>query len=216
MIYKAVIFDLDGTLVNSIEDIADAMNTVLNSYNYPTHSYKAYENFIGNGIRSLVIKALPELHRDDAQINSCFDAMMNAYRNRCTIKTKPYDGIIDLLDQLKSSELKMGVLSNKEDKLTKKVISALLPNYFDPILGLKIEAHKKPNPVVALEICKTLNVQPEETIYVGDTTIDMQTANNANMLAVGVPWGFRDKKELVENGAKHILNHPSDLIEILK
>jgi phosphoglycolate phosphatase len=215
MTYKAVIFDLDGTLVNSIEDIADAMNTVLQSYHYPIHSYKTYKSFVGSGIKSLVIKALPKNQQTEAQINSCFDAMMAVYSKQCTIKTKPYDGIIDLLEQLKSRQLKLSVLSNKADALTKKITLALFPNYFEPILGLKLEAHKKPNPMVALEICKALHVQPEEAIYVGDTSIDIQTANNANMLAVGVSWGFRDKKELIEAGAKHVLNHPLDLIALL-
>lgn len=215
MTYKAVVFDLDGTLVNSIEDLADAMNMVLEGNNYPTHNYAAYKYFVGSGIRSLVIKALPENHRDDTQITTCFDAMMAIYSKQCTNKTKPYDGILEVLNQLKARQLKLSVLSNKADALTKKVVLALFPGYFEPVLGLKIEAHKKPNPVVALQICKALNVLPEETILVGDTAIDMQTANNANMLAVGVPWGFRDKKELIENDAKHILNHPLDLIAVL-
>lgn len=215
MIYKAVIFDLDGTLVNSIEDLADAMNMALKNEEFPTHSYNAYKYFVGSGIRSLVIKALPETQRNEAQINKCFDAMMTIYSKQCTNKTKPYAGIIDLLNQLKARNLKLSVLSNKADELTKKITLALFPDYFEPILGLKLEAHKKPNPVVALEICKALNVQPEEAIYVGDTAIDMQTANNAKMLAVGAPWGFRTEKELIDSGAKHILNHPLDLIKLL-
>lgn len=215
MPYKAIIFDLDGTLINSIEDIADAMNTVLQNNNYPIHSYQAYKHFVGSGIRSLVMKALPELHRDENQINSCFQAMMSIYSTQCTNKTKPYDGIMDLLNQLKYRDIKLSVLSNKADALTKKITLALFPDYFNPILGLKLEAHKKPNPVAALEICNTLNVLPEETIFVGDTAIDIQTAHNANMLAVGVPWGFRDENELIESGAKHILKHPLDLMAIL-
>lgn len=215
MNYKAIIFDLDGTLVNSIEDLADAMNIVLKSKNYPTHSYESYKYFVGSGIKSLVIKALPENQRDDLQINTSFDAMMAMYSKQCIKKTKPYHGILELLDQLRFRDLKISVLSNKADLLTKKITLALLPNYFEPILGLKVEEHKKPNPLVALEICKILNIKPEETIYVGDTAIDMQTAHNANMLAVGVSWGFRDKKELIENGANHILNHPLDLISVL-
>ncbi len=215
MTYKAIIFDLDGTLVNSIEDLADAMNAVLESNNYPTHTYEAYKYFVGSGIRSLVIKALPENQRNDIHINSCFDAMFAIYSRHCISKTKPYDGIIDLLNQLKARNLKLSVLSNKADELTKKITLALFPDYFKPILGLTLEAHKKPNPIVVLDICKILNIQPEEAIYVGDTAIDMQTANNANMLAVGAPWGFRDKKELIDNGAKHILKHPLDLIKLL-
>ncbi|WP_147678543.1 HAD family hydrolase [Algibacter pacificus] len=213
--YKAVIFDLDGTLVNSIEDIADAMNTVLNNYNYPTHTYDTYKTLVGSGIKSLVVNALPKSNRSELQINLCLNAMMTVYSEQCTNKTKPYDGIAELLNHLKSKPLKISVFSNKADALTKKIVLALFPDYFEPVLGLKEEALKKPNPVVALEICKTLHVLPEETIYVGDTGIDIQTAKNANMLPVGVTWGFRDKNELIEHGAKHILNHPLDLISIL-
>ena len=215
MTYKAVIFDLDGTLVNSIEDLADAMNTVLKNHNYPTHTYETYKTFVGSGIRTLVINALPETQRSELQITTCFNAMMAYYSKHCTNKTKPYDGIIELLNNLKSRSLKISVFSNKADALTKKIVSALFPDYFEPVLGLKDEAKKKPNPVVALEICKTLNVRPEETIYIGDTGIDIQTAKNANMFPVGVTWGFRAQKELIDNDAKYILNHPLDLVCIL-
>lgn len=213
--YKAVIFDLDGTLVNSIEDIADAMNTVLQSYNYPTHSYEIYKQFVGSGIKRLVIKALPENQCEEAQIDTVFNEMMRIYSTRCTQKTKPYDGIIDLLKQLKNQNIKLAVLSNKADQLTKKIVLALFPNYFEAVEGLSDEAHKKPNPIKALEISKTLKLPPEDIIFVGDTAIDIQTAQNANMLAVGVSWGFRDKNELVESGAKHILNHPLELMDLL-
>lgn len=215
MNYKAVIFDLDGTLVNSIEDLADAMNTVLESRNYPTHSYKKYEDFIGSGIRNLVQKALPTTDNNEVQVTTCFNAMMSIYRNQCINKTKPYDGITALLDILKSRQLKLGVFSNKADEFTKKVTLALLPNYFDSIDGLTIESHKKPNPIKAIQISKNLGINPEDIIFVGDSGIDMQTANNANMFAVGVSWGFKPKEELIEEGAKLILNHPLELIDIL-
>ena len=215
MTYKAIIFDLDGTLVNSIEDIADAMNAVLKKENYPTHTYEIYKTLVGSGIRSLVVNALPEPHRNALNIDTCFNAMMDVYKNGCTNKTKPYDGITELLNGLKSKPLQLSILSNKADALTKKIASALFLDCFDPVLGLKIEANKKPNPIVALEICSTLKVLPEETIFVGDTGIDIQTANNANMLAVGVSWGFRSEQELIENGAKHILKHPLDLLKLV-
>ncbi|MEL0456587.1 HAD family hydrolase [Flavobacteriaceae bacterium SZ-1-7] len=212
--YKAVIFDLDGTLVNSIEDIADAMNTVLQSYNYPTHGYEIYKQFVGSGIKRLVVKALPENQCEEAQIDTVFNEMMRIYSTRCTQKTKPYDGIMDLLKQLKNQNIKLAVLSNKADQLTKKIVLALFPNYFEAVEGLSDEAHKKPNPIKALEISKTLKLPPEDIIFVGDTAIDIQTAQNANMLAVGVSWGFRDKNELVESGADHLLNHPLELIDL--
>tara|TARA_R110002126_G_C10490123_1_gene503601 strand:+ start:13528 stop:14091 length:564 start_codon:yes stop_codon:yes gene_type:complete len=186
MIYKAVIFDLDGTLIDSLFDIADSMNIVLKSLNFPTHSYQKHQSFIGSGIRSLVEKSLPLAHRDEKQIEICFTAMMDVYRNNCTVKTKPYDGIIEVLDELISRDIQLCVLSNKADEFTKKIVQTILPNYFNAVHGLKIEAHKKPNPHGAIQISKSLEVKAEEIIYVGDTGIDMQTAKNANMLAVGV------------------------------
>ncbi len=212
---KAVIFDLDGTLVNSIYDIADSMNIVLENNNFPTHSYKTYESFIGSGIRNLVSKSLPIAHANDKQIDSCFNLMIEVYGSRCTEKTKPYNGIIELLDSLVLRNLKLSVLSNKADEFTKKVTTKLFPNYFDPIIGFTTEALKKPNPVVLLQLCENLGLKPEEVLYVGDSGIDMQTANNAGIGAVGVVWGYRPKEDLISNGAAHILYNPMDLLPLL-
>jgi phosphoglycolate phosphatase len=215
MKFKGVIFDLDGTLVNSLEDIADAMNSVLQDLNYPTHSYDDYQYFIGSGLRNLVSKSLPENHNDENQIERCYDLMVEVYRDNCTNQTKPYNGIVELLDELKSRNIKLSVFSNKADALTKEISAFLFPGYFDPIVGLSIESLKKPNPFEAIEISKSLELKPEEMIFVGDSGIDMQTATNANMFAVGVLWGYRPEEELMANGANHILNHPLDLIPIL-
>ncbi|PZX94571.1 HAD family hydrolase [Flavobacterium aquariorum] len=216
MKFKGVIFDLDGTLVNSLEDIADAMNSVLQGRNYPTHDYDAYQYFIGSGLRNLVSKSLPETHNDEKHIDHCYQLMIEEYRDNCTNKTKPYDGIIELLDHLISHNIKLSVFSNKSDELTKKITTALFPNYFNPIVGLSIESLKKPNPSEAIEISKSLGLKTEELIFVGDSGIDMQTAANANMFAVGVSWGYRPEEELTANGAKYILNHPLDLIKVLQ
>ena len=216
MKFKGVIFDLDGTLVNSLEDIADAMNTVLQNLNYPTHDYDAYQYFIGSGLRNLVSKALPETHNDEKHIDRCYQLMIEEYSGNCTRKTKPYDGIVELLDHLISHNIKLSVFSNKSDELTKKITTALFPNYFEPIVGLSVEALKKPNPSEAIAISKKLGLKTEEIIFVGDSGIDMQTAANANMLAVGVSWGYRPEEELFAEGAKYVLNHPLDLIQILQ
>jgi phosphoglycolate phosphatase len=215
MKFKGVIFDLDGTLVNSLEDIADAMNKVLQDLNYPTHSYKDYQYFIGSGLRNLVGKSLPPNQNDENQIEKCLNLMVAIYRDACTNKTKPYQGIIELLEDLRSRNIKLSVFSNKSDELTKKIVADLFPNYFESAVGLSIESLKKPNPFEALEISKSLGLKPEEMIFVGDSGIDMQTATNAKMHAVGVLWGYRPTNELIANGAKLILNHPLDLIPIL-
>lgn len=215
MKFKGVIFDLDGTLVNSLEDISEAMNAVLISLNYPTHSYDVYQYFVGSGLRNLVSKALPEAHNNSNQIDICYDLMVAVYSKVCTNKTKPYDGIIELLDHLSSNNIKLGVFSNKSDDLTKKVTATIFPNYFESVVGLTTELLKKPNPIKAIEMSETMGFKPEEILFVGDSDIDMKTATNANMPAVGVIWGYRSKEDLLSSGAKYILNHPSDLIAIL-
>lgn len=215
MKFKGIIFDLDGTLVNSLEDISDAMNVVLTSLNHPTHTYDTYQYFIGSGLRNLVSKALPASHNGEDQIEICFDCMINEYRKICTLKTKPYEGIVELLDNLASKEIKLAVFSNKADELTKKIAAEIFPDYFENAVGLSTEALKKPNPFEALEISKSWNLKPEEILFVGDSDIDMQTATNANMFAVGVSWGYRTEKELIASGAKTVINIPLELLAIL-
>ena len=215
MKFKGIIFDLDGTLVNSLEDISDAMNSVLQGLNFPTHSYDTYQYFIGSGLRNLVSKALPATDNSDEQIEVCFECMVNEYREICTLKTKPYDGIVELLDNLASQNIKMAVFSNKADELTKKIATEIFPNHFDAAVGLSTEALKKPNPFEAIEISKKWNLKTEEILFVGDSDIDMQTAVNANMFPVGVTWGYRTEEELKNSGAKLVINNASELIEIL-
>lgn len=212
MKYKAIIFDLDGTLINSLEDIADAMNKVLNDNNYPTHNYESYNYFIGNGIRKLVSRALPVDKQNE--IDRCYEAMMTIYGENCIQKTKPYEGIQTLLNELSSRNIPLSVLSNKSDILTKKITESIFPKYFEPVIGLTTEELKKPNPTTAIQMSNSLNCAPSEIIFVGDSGIDMQTATQAGMLAVGVSWGYRTKDELLLEGAKFILNHPLDLMEL--
>ena len=215
MKYKGIIFDLDGTLVNSLEDISDAMNSVLKGLNYPIHNYDTYQYFIGSGLRNLVSKALPESNNSIDEIETCFESMVKGYRETCTIKTKPYDGIIELLDNLVSRNIKLAVFSNKADELTKKIVADIFPNYFSNVVGLSIESLKKPNPFEAIAISEKWNLKPEEIIFIGDSDIDMQTAVNANMFPVGVTWGYRTEEELKASGAKMVIHNPLELIQSL-
>lgn len=215
MKYKAVLFDLDGTLVNSLKDIADSINFVLQESNLPTHSYEVINNFIGSGLHVLVTKALPTTHRDDETITKYFEAMMTIYGKNCTNKTIAYDGVMELLDSLQAKNIKLAILSNKADELTKKIGNTLFPNYFEIVMGLKSESTKKTNPIAALEISAALDCKPEEILYVGDSGIDMQTAKNARMFAVGVLWGYRPKEELVTEGAQALIEHPLELLKLL-
>ncbi|WP_407311102.1 HAD family hydrolase [Desulfosporosinus sp. SB140] len=216
MKFKAVIFDLDGTLVNSLEDIADSMNQVLFALGFESHSLQAYKYFIGNGIRNLVREALPEGSREETLISECFDLMMKEYRERCLDKTRPYQGIPELLDELIQRRIKLTVLSNKIDELTKKVVLTLLPSWsFEAVMGPSPNLPRKPNPAGALLISQKLGLLESDILYLGDSGVDMKTATAANMYAVGALWGYRTKEELILNGAKSLINHPSELLNLL-
>lgn len=216
MKYKAVIFDLDGTLVDSIEDLADSMNKILSEHGLPVHKVDSYYGFVGMGLKRLVFNALPESHRMDSVVEDFLFKMKNSYNNNITNKTKPYDGINELLGSLLKNGIKISVLSNKADELTKKVVFDIFSDYrFEYVLGPISDELRKPNPENALLIIRNLDILPSESIFVGDTSIDMITAKNAGMLAVGVSWGFRTKHELLESGADFIIDNPSELIEIL-
>jgi len=217
MKYKGIIFDLDGTLLNSIEDLAESMNTVLEKHSFPTHGVAKYEQLIGNGILNLVKKALPKSHNDDQKCKQYFDMMFDVYRENCTNKTRPYERITELLDSLTSNNIKIAVLSNKADELTKKAVATLLPDWrFESVNGLTDENSKKPHPGKALEISNKMGLKPKDILFVGDSGVDMNTAVNAGMDAVGVLWGFRSRDELERNGATHIIEQPLELLKILK
>lgn len=217
MRYRGVIFDLDGTLVNSLEDIADSMNIVLQRHGFPPHDLPAYRYFIGNGMKNLMHEALPESFRKEELIIKYYSEMIAEYRENCLNKTRPYNGIIELLNELTALNLKLAVFSNKIDELTRKVVTSLLPDWnFEAVIGFSAEVPRKPNPAGALLISQKVGISPEDLIYMGDTDVDMQTANSAGMYAVGASWGFRTKEELFSSGAKYMLDHPLDLIRILR
>jgi phosphoglycolate phosphatase len=212
---KGAIFDLDGTLIDSIEDIADSMNIVLAEKGFPEHDILSYKVFVGNGIKTLVRRALPKDSSEEA-VERCFAAMMTRYERFCDVKSAPYKGIPELLTVLHERGVKMAVLSNKADRITKRVIATLLPGTpFVNVEGLTDEATKKPNPANALKICDNMGVRPEEIIYLGDTGTDMETAKRAGFYAVGVLWGFRGKDELISHGADILISTPDELLKLL-
>lgn len=217
MNFKGVIFDLDGTLVDSLEDISDSMNSVLREQGFPLHDTREYRQFIGHGIRNLVSRALPRDVEDEGLITGYQEMMMERYGNDCVKKTRPYDGITGLLDGLVERGIKLAVFSNKPDELTKKVVMSLLPDWrFEALIGSAAGIPAKPDPSGALMISRQMGIDPGDMIYAGDSDVDMQTANNAGMCAMGALWGFRTKEELVSNGAKYLLDHPLDMLRILK
>ncbi len=213
--YQAVIFDLDGTLVDSLTDIADSMNNILLRFGYPTYSYEAYKYFVGNGLKNLVYNCLPEGEKTEEKATHCLSAMMEEYGKHYADKTHLYNGISELLDFLVLNKMKLAVLSNKADEITKKICNRLLSQWhFDIILGATENFPRKPAPNAALYISKQLNINTEKFLYLGDTNIDMKTANASGMFSVGVTWGFRTRQELQEGGAKMIIDFPTDLLSL--
>ncbi|MDP4092981.1 MAG: HAD family hydrolase [Bacillota bacterium] len=216
MNFKAVVFDLDGTLLDTIEDLADSMNNVLRRFGYPIHDVEKYKYFVGDGIKNLVIRALPEESRNNDTIDACLSDMNEEYSRRWAEKTRPYDGITKLLDGLAERNIRTAILSNKPHAATLEVVKRLLPNqHFDVVYGERPPIPKKPDPAACLEIIKAMGFKAEEFLYLGDTNIDMKTANSAGMYAVGVLWGFRKADELLEGGAKKLISHPLELLELL-
>lgn len=216
MSYEAVIFDLDGTLINTIEDLANSMNYVLISRGFPAHDLTAYKYFVGAGMQKLVRQALPPTERDDSTVEECLKAMTAEYSKHLMEKTAPYPGIPELLDALTARKTKMAILSNKPDQFTKTIVEKLLiPWHFELVAGSKENVPKKPDPTAALEIAELIGIPPAKFLYLGDTGIDMQTALGAGMFPVGVLWGFRNREELLANGAKMLILNPLDLLKNL-
>jgi len=216
MKYEAVIFDLDGTLLDTLQDLADAVNGVLRCSGFPQHGLEAYRYFVGDGVEDLARRALPEKYRDEATVSGFVTAIMEEYRQRWPNHTRPFEGIPELLDILTARRIRMAILTNKPDDSTRVMVSNLLPRWQSHIiLGATPFLPKKPDPQGALQIADHLNLPPQAFLYVGDSDIDMKTASAAGMYAVGVLWGFRTADELISNGAKVLIRKPLELLELL-
>ncbi len=191
MNYKAVIFDLDGTLLNSLEDIADSANKVFENHGFPTHKLDAYRMFVGSGLNELMFRALPEEKRNTESIDDYVKEYRQEYTRNWNKKTKPYMGIAEMLDELVSRHIKIAVLSNKLHAFTKQCVDELLPNWkFDIVVGFQNGIPLKPDPTSVLQIAEQLNLSPSQILYVGDSDIDMKTGVAAGMHTVGVLWGL--------------------------
>lgn len=213
MKFKGVIFDLDGTLLDTLEDLADSMNIVLEQYGFPIHDASAYRYFVGNGMKNLVKRSLPENCRSEENITHYTALMLEEYEKRWNHKTRPYEGINNVIDILRNKGVKLSVLSNKTHEFTLKVITEYFGlDKFEAVLGARENKPLKPDPAAALEISSYMGIEPEQIIYLGDSGVDMQTAVNAGMFAVGAAWGFRTEKELQENGAKAVIHSPEELL----
>jgi phosphoglycolate phosphatase len=216
MPFRAIIFDLDGTLLDTLDDIANAANSVLATRGFPTHPNADYRTFIGEGVTMLMSRALPKTHQDEAMVQACVGAYVQEYERTWNALTKPYPGIAEMLDALVVRGLKLAVLSNKPDHFTQRRVDELLAKWaFDVVLGASDRFPRKPDPASAIETAKRLGVPPAECLYVGDSGIDMQTACAAHMCSVGALWGFRGQEELLKDGAQLLIKKPSEVLNLL-
>ena len=211
-----VIFDLDGTLLNTIEDLGNAANYALSRNGYPTHSLASYPFFVGNGVRNLIRKALPDDARTDSIIDSLLKDFKEYYNEHNTDCTKPYDGIVELLRKLQDNGVKMAVASNKYQQATEKIIASYFGDIdFVAVYGQRDGVNVKPDPSVVFSILADAKVPKSDVLYVGDSGVDMETARRACVDSVGVTWGFRSEKELNEYHADRIVNKVSDIFDIV-
>jgi phosphoglycolate phosphatase len=215
--FEAILFDVDGTLLDSIQDLADSMNSTLEHFGFSTHGIDRYKYFVGDGMENLVRRALPDsIRADSAIVSECLQMMRQTYDHNWKKQTRPYPQIPELLDGLTDFNVRMTVLSNKPDYFTQKVIKELLPSWrFEIVMGERPSVPRKPDPSAAIEISERLGVKPENFLYLGDTATDMLTANAAGMFAVGALWGFREAEELISSGAKELISTPLEILRML-
>ncbi len=216
---KAIIFDLDGTILDTLADLMGAMNGMLRHFGYPEHHEPQFHKLaIGTGARNYVRKSLPqEVAEDEEKLDVCLLKMREIYAAHTNDLTKPYDGIFELLETLTRDGIIINVLSNKPNIPTGELVKAWFSNYpFRYVYGEREGVPRKPDPKAPLEIANALGLSPDEVAFVGDSGVDMQTGKNAGMLPIGVLWGFRSAEELTENGAAFLAEKPMDIFNIIK
>ncbi len=217
MAFRAAIFDLDGTLLDTIEDLTDSMNAALAALGHPLRTTAECRNLVGDGLATFIRRALPESFRGDETAAARLDKLMRMeYQARQAVKTRPYPGIADMLSRLAERGVPHCVLSNKPHASTLSVVARYFPGHpFRIVYGARDGFPVKPDPAGALEIAGLLDLPPAAILYLGDTNTDMMTARAAGMFAVGALWGFRTREELLANGAQALAARPADVLRLL-
>lgn len=214
---RLIIFDMDGTLLDTLQDLADCTNYILDKNGYPTHPLDAYRYFVGNGIRVLIERALPEQDRNEQRIEEVFQEFIPYYEKHKEDMTKPYDGIIPLLEELGKRGVLLSIASNKVQQAMDPLVAHYFPGiHFAAVLGNRNGIPPKPDPTIVEDILKITGVSKIETLYIGDTAVDMKTAAAAGIYKIGVLWGFRNREELEQAGADAIVAHPDEILHYLK
>ncbi len=212
---NAIIFDLDGTLLDTRDDLRDALNHSLAAHSYPTRTLDEARRFVGNGIRNLVSRGVPA-GTAEADIDAVFETFKPYYQAHCLDKTKPYEGILELLVRLKQTGYPTAVVSNKADAAVQTLCDRFFPGLVDFAVGERQNVRRKPAPDSVLAALDALKVSREQAVYVGDSEVDIQTARNAGLPCISVTWGFRTEKTLLEAGAERLVHTPRELWELLQ
>lgn len=211
-----VIFDLDGTLLNTIDDLGAAANYALTQCGFPTHAISSYPYFVGNGVTRLLERVLPDNHRDEETVTQLRRRFMEYYDDHNAVSTVPYNGIVELLETLSRRDVRLAVASNKYHSAVVSIIN----HYFPQINWVAVEGQKegvpvKPDPSIVFDILSKCPTPKREVLYVGDSGVDMETARRACVESVGVSWGFRPVKELKEFYADHIVDAPIEILDFI-
>lgn len=211
---KLIIFDLDGTLLNTLPTIAFFGNKALAAYRLPPIDTERYKALIGNGRDLLIHRMLAETDNDSSELYQKVGAAYDeAYESDGMYLTEPYDGINELLTELKNKGIRLAILSNKPDNVVEPIAETVFKGIFDEVWGKRADYPVKPSPDAAFEICKRVGVKPCETVFVGDTSVDIETGKNAGFTTIGVEWGFRSRAELENAGADIIVKHAMEISE---
>ena len=218
MSIKAVIFDLDGTLLNTLEDLTDSTNAALQQYSYPTRTIDEVRRFVGNGVKLLMLRALGiEKPEDNADFEDIFAAFRAHYAEHSNDHTRPYDGVLELMERLRDAGIEMAIVSNKLDAAVKQLNEIYFSEYISVAIGENEAAgvRKKPAPDTVYAALRELGVTAEESIYIGDSEVDLATAKNSGLPCISVLWGFRDKECLLEHGAQTLCDTPEQVWETI-
>lgn len=212
MKYRLAVFDLDGTILDTLEDLADSVNYALKQYDLPARTIDEVRQFVGNGIAKLIERAVRDNTTDEVR-DSVFAAFTEHYKAHCADKTKPYEGIMQVIRILRENGIITAVVSNKADFAVQSLCEDYFPGLFDYIVGEKQGIRRKPYPDSLLSVVDKFGVSLSETVYIGDSDVDLKTAQNAGVDVVSVAWGFRDETFLIENGATTVIHKPEEILE---
>lgn len=212
--YQAAVFDLDGTLLNTLEDLKNSVNFALEKNHFPSRKLSEVRLFVGNGIRLLIERSVPE-NTPAALIDSCFADFKAHYEAHSMVYTKPYDGIAETLDALKKKGVKLAVVSNKIDSAISELCLHYFPGVFDGTAGEKAGIRRKPAPDSVFAVLESIGADVKRTVYLGDSEVDVQTAHNAGLPCISCLWGFRSRAVIEREHPEYIIERPEDILNII-